>query len=119
MRDFNAPKCQTSSVTGTMFWLRFGILHREDGPAVIYTNGDEEWIKYGKFHREDGPAVIKEDGRNYWYIHGVPVRTFEEYQLRSRCTDEVMSFLKIKHGAITSPKEEFISFQSPGDPNFD
>lgn len=33
-----------------------GLLHREDGPAVIYSNGDKEWWQNGKLHRLDGPA---------------------------------------------------------------
>lgn len=31
-------------------------LHREDGPAAIYSDGFE-WYLNGKLHREDGPAV--------------------------------------------------------------
>ena len=48
-----------------------GELHCTDGPAVIYTNGDEEWYYDGKLHREDPdlPAVRR---KTYvaWYWHG-------------------------------------------------
>jgi hypothetical protein len=29
-----------------------------------------EWRYSGFIHREDGPAVIESDGDVYWYIHG-------------------------------------------------
>ena len=32
------------------------ILHRDNGPAVVYINGDEEWYKEDSLHRENGPA---------------------------------------------------------------
>lgn len=44
------------------------ILHREDGPAIEYLNGDKAWYRDGKLHREDGPAVEYVDGgKEYWY----------------------------------------------------
>jgi hypothetical protein len=45
-------------------------LHREDGPAVIHTDGTRYWCRNGAFHRSDGPAVIHPDGRQEW--HGRP-----------------------------------------------
>jgi hypothetical protein len=43
--------------------LRDGILHREDGPALIRTLVDggieETWHRDGLLHREDGPALIE------------------------------------------------------------
>ena len=53
----------------TEYKNKHGELHREDGPAVIYTNGSEEWYINDKLHREDGPAVIWEDGTKYWFLH--------------------------------------------------
>jgi hypothetical protein len=43
--------------------------HREDGPALEYTNGDKIWYINGKCHREDGPAVEYADGTKCWYIN--------------------------------------------------
>lgn len=34
-----------------------GKLHREDGPAIEYVNGDLRWYLNGNRHREDGPAI--------------------------------------------------------------
>ena len=46
-----------------------GNLHREDGPAVVYTNGHSAWYRNGKLHRKDGPA-IEFNGHNEWYRNG-------------------------------------------------
>jgi hypothetical protein len=53
-------------------WYKHGtdLLHREDGPACEYANGDKEWYKGGKLHREDGPAIEYADGNKSWYLEG-------------------------------------------------
>jgi hypothetical protein len=33
---------------GPKFWYLNGVLHREDGPAIEYTNGGKEWWINGK-----------------------------------------------------------------------
>ena len=45
-------------------------LHRKDGPAVEYPNGDKDWYLNGKRHREDGPAGEYVNGDKYWYLNG-------------------------------------------------
>jgi hypothetical protein len=45
------------------------ILHREDGPAVIWNDGDEVWYFEGNVHREGGPAKIMK-AYEAWYKHG-------------------------------------------------
>lgn len=57
---------------GTIIWYKDDQVHREDGPAVIKTNGIEQWYKQGKLHREDGPAIISgnQHGERRWYING-------------------------------------------------
>ena len=47
-----------------------GKLHREDGPALEFANGDKEWWIDGKLHRLDGPAVEWVDGSKEWWIDG-------------------------------------------------
>ena len=44
-------------------WTQNGMLHRADGPAVIYSDDagrkvGEEWHFRGKLHREGGPAKL-------------------------------------------------------------
>lgn len=46
-----------------------GVIHRENGPAVIYPSGTEYWYRNGKYHREDGPAVNRNDGYMEWRIN--------------------------------------------------
>jgi len=55
-------------------WWADGLLHREDGPAVMYPSGIQFWYRKGKQHREDGPAVTYSDGSTLWYLSGKEVR---------------------------------------------
>ena len=48
-------------------WLVNGVLHREDGPAVIYPDGTEQWYLNGRLHRTNGPAVSMIDGEKQWW----------------------------------------------------
>ena len=51
----------------------YKILHRIDGPAREYADGDKFWHVNGKLHRNDGPAVEYADGGRSWYIDGPAV----------------------------------------------
>lgn len=44
-------------------YYKHGVLHREGGPAILGYNGDQVWYKNGKIHREDGPAFIAQNGK--------------------------------------------------------
>ena len=52
------------------FWYKDGVLHREDGPAVEYEDGDKAWYKNGIIHRDDGPALEYLEGIKKWYLNG-------------------------------------------------
>ena len=56
-------------------WIFFrndaGLYHREDGPAVIWSNGDKEWCINNKLHREDGPAFIDSNGDKSWWLNDI------------------------------------------------
>ena len=55
--------------SGTKWWYKDYKLHRDDGPAVIYSDGAKSWYKDGLLHREDGPARCW--GLTYaWYKDG-------------------------------------------------
>lgn len=58
---------------GNKKWTLNGIFHREDGPAIEYTNGDKEWYINGKLHRLDGPAIIYSNGRVNWCVNGYSI----------------------------------------------
>jgi len=51
------------------YWIN-GERHREDGPAVECTNGHKEYWINGKRHREDGPAIEYADGDKEYWING-------------------------------------------------
>lgn len=52
-------------------WYVDGIHHREDGPAIIDTDGTEYWIRHNNFHRVDGPAFCDPRGHREFYLNGV------------------------------------------------
>jgi|SRR5579859_2901924 len=68
MNKNNQSICEINSL-GTKRWLLNDQLHREDGPALEFTNGSKEWCFHGQYHRLDGPAVEHIDGYKAWYIH--------------------------------------------------
>jgi hypothetical protein len=75
----------------TLVEIKLGTLtasiHREDGPAIDYTNGYKAWNINGKLHREDGPAVEDTDGYTEWWIDGESV-TEEEFNTRMKKNTE-------------------------------
>ena len=55
---------------GTQEWYQNGLLHRDnDLPAIIRANGDQQWFQNGKCHRDNGPASIDANGK-CWVQHG-------------------------------------------------
>lgn len=46
------------------------ILHRVDGPAKTYEDGDTMWFRNDRLHRLDGPAIEWTNGDKNWYIDG-------------------------------------------------
>jgi hypothetical protein len=56
---------------GNKFWHNSqGRIHRDDGPAIEWFDGDKCWYQNGLRHREDGPAEETNDGKKWWYIKG-------------------------------------------------
>jgi hypothetical protein len=55
---------------GDKWWYQKGKLHRLDGPAVEYSDGHKEWFQNDKLHRLDGPAIEWADGGKAWFIEG-------------------------------------------------
>jgi hypothetical protein len=55
---------------GTKRWYKNNQFHREDGPAIIYYNGDQHWYLNGQLHRVDGPAVDDISRLPEWYVNG-------------------------------------------------
>ena len=47
-----------------------GRYHRDEGPAVEYTNGTKYWYQNGLPHRIDGPAIEYKSGHKEWWLNG-------------------------------------------------
>lgn len=60
--------CEQTS-NSLIWYSALGMVHREDGPALVYKSGREEWWKNNQLHREDGPA-ISDTNYKAWAIRG-------------------------------------------------
>ena len=69
-------------------WYLNGELHREDGPAVEYANGNRRWYLNGHLHREDGPAVEYANGDRCWYLNNEQL-TEDEFNERMNPAKEL------------------------------
>ena len=57
-----------------------GVVHRDEGPAILRPNGVKMWCQNGKLHRENGPAIEYADGSVLWYLHGKQYSKTRFYQ---------------------------------------
>ena len=55
---------------GTIFYVKNKLIHRENGPAVEYIDGDKFWYIEDYLHRLDGPAIEFSNGYKEWYVNG-------------------------------------------------
>ena len=62
-------ECKIDSF-GTKRWWSNDKYHREDGPAIEYTDGSKEWYLNGKLHRINAPATEYINGNKEWYLNG-------------------------------------------------
>lgn len=65
-----------------------GVLHRENGPAVVYPDGASFWFMWGKCHRTDGPAEIEADGTERYWCFGEEI-TKQEFEERFSGANDV------------------------------
>ena len=80
----------TIDKNGNKRWkLPNGDLHREDGPAVEWWDGDKGWCINGKRHREDGPALEFVNGNKHWFLNDIEYSE-QEYKKKMRLN-------KLKH----------------------
>ncbi len=80
MNEHNLPDGSYIDENDSVCYVKNGMWHREDGPAVELYNGNKVWSKNGRFHREDGPAVELADGHKEWYINDEFYRTEAAYE---------------------------------------
>lgn len=70
----------TDSVTGSQ------VLHRLDGPAVVFDNGILLYYCNGLLHRADGPSCIYDNGTISWWLDGKPYFSVTDF-----CEDTPLS----------------------------
>lgn len=70
---FDAPAyCIEVDEYGTRWYYNAaGRLHRNNGPAVEWADGDKFWYQNGQLHRIDGPAIEYSNGDKVWFINDV------------------------------------------------
>ncbi len=57
-----------------------GKLHSfNDMPAISYICGAKYWYKNGVLHRDNGPAIILYSGYAAWFIDGVKIGSCRGY----------------------------------------
>jgi hypothetical protein len=74
--------------SGSQSWYQKGMLHREDGPAIILEDGTKMWWFNGQLHREDGPAVEYSWGIKSWYLDGKKL-TETEWKARQENKNQI------------------------------
>ena len=74
-------------------WFLNGNRHREDGPAVEFSDGHKEWFLNGKRHRTDGPAIEYSNGDKEWYLDGKKCTT-EEFNRKTKVKEMTVSELE-------------------------
>lgn len=67
-------------IFGNEYWYIEGLLHREDGPAVVYKSGVKYWYRHGEKHREDGPCEEHCDGYMVYCLFGAYYDEKEYYE---------------------------------------
>ena len=69
----NGPAVEWSN--GTKSWYQNGLRHRTDGPAIECPDNSKYWCQNGQLHRTDGAAVEYDDGTKEWWQNGKRHRT--------------------------------------------
>jgi len=49
--------------------------------SFITGGGIKVWLVNGERHREDGPAILFPDGDEWWYLHGRMINQQQKKQL--------------------------------------
>ena len=76
----------------TKRWYLNNKLHRDDGPAVEWSNGDKAWWVNGYRHRNDGPALMYLSGSKYWYLNGKQYSSKEEW-IKALTPEQLYNYL--------------------------
>jgi hypothetical protein len=69
-----------TDVNGNKFYFSdetMMVYHRENGPAIEFSDGSTCWYRNGLLHRENGPAVVFSMGMQSWWVDGKPLTEAE------------------------------------------
>jgi hypothetical protein len=71
----------------------------DNEPTIeIANNGTKRWILNGKLHRVDGPATEYADGEKAWYLNGLYC-SFDRWLTANKyISEEEKLMLKLTHG---------------------
>jgi hypothetical protein len=75
---------------------RYDAVEQSDGSYMDNTGNIMWYNEYGDYHRDDGPAVIESNGDAYWRIHGETL-SFAEWCKKTRKSDEAKMMLRLRY----------------------
>jgi hypothetical protein len=84
IRDFNIQNYESTEQPNGSYLNKWGEVHWYD--------------TYGNLHREDGPAVIYANGDVYWFIGGIRMYSINEWFNNTCITDEDKMMLRLQYG---------------------
>jgi len=76
------------------YWNGY-LVHREDGPAIEWSDSGKHWYIDGKRHREGGPAVEYSFGNKEWWLNGINYsekeywKTINLFKNKKKVLDEI------------------------------
>jgi hypothetical protein len=76
--------------------IRGMVLHDDGGYIDRYGDVIKWYNKEGHVHREEGPAVILSDGRKWWYLNE-KLYTFNDWCIKLNKPDEVKMMLRLQY----------------------
>jgi hypothetical protein len=68
--DIQRPYTDDAEWINDQLYIKGKLVHREDGPAMEWGNGDKDYLQYGKVHRIGGPAREWINGSKEYYENG-------------------------------------------------
>ena len=81
-----------------VYEIQDGITHRDDGPAIIWEDGEMHWYHHGKIHRIDGPAIIRRYDRNEWWWDGRQYSFDRWLEINDEIDEQDKCLIKLRYG---------------------
>ena len=78
---------------GVFYWVD-GKLHRTNGPAIAWSNGEQSYWINDKLHRLDGPAVTWDNGEEFYFVDNKEVSKEDFYKNYYQKNDYTRIYIK-------------------------